>query len=207
MEGRRSDQQAGDEGKQEAHGARLAYFVRKFTGSHAVGRAFMPLQKEPKMASRPEDPGVRRRPHPRSTASILGHPIHAMLVPFPIAFFIGAFVTDIVYARTAYLMWQYFSIWLITAGLIMGSLAALFGLIDYFGSHEVRARRPATPHMLLNILAMLLSLVNAFVHSRDGWTAVVPDGIILSGIVVLILAASAWLGASLTYKHGVGVAE
>ena len=157
------------------------------------------------MATRPEQ--RRERRNPRSTASIFGHPIHAMLVPFPIAFFFGAFVTDIIYVRTANLMWQYFSIWLIVAGLIMGGLAALFGLIDYIGDREVRARRPATPHMLLNILAMIVSIFNAFVHSRDGWTAVVPSGIILSGIVVLILAVSAWLGASLTYKHGVGVAE
>jgi uncharacterized membrane protein len=130
-----------------------------------------------------------------------------MLIPFPITCFIGAFVTDIVYSRTANLMWQYFSIWLITAGLIMGTLAALTGFIDYFGDRRVRKARPATPHMLLNVLAMILSLVNAFVHSRDGWTAVVPQGLILSGVVTLILGVSAWLGGSLSYRHAVGVAE
>jgi uncharacterized membrane protein len=145
------------------------------------------------------------RTHPRSTARIFGHPIHPMLIPFPIAFFIGAFVTDIVYTQSANVTWQYFSIWLISAGLALGGLAAIFGFIDYFGDRRVRALRPATPHMLLNLLAMILSLVNAFVHSRDGWRAVVPEGIILSGVVVLILAVSAWLGGSLTYRHGVGV--
>lgn len=144
---------------------------------------------------------------PRSTARIMGHPIHAMLVTFPIAFFVGALVTDVVYARTANLMWQYFSIWLITAGLIMGGLAATAGLVDYLGDRRVRQAKPATPHMVLNILALALSLLNAFVHSRDGWTAVVPDGLVLSGVVVLILGVSAWLGGSLTYRHGVGVAE
>lgn len=147
------------------------------------------------------------RTRPRSTAQIAGHPIHAMLVTFPIAFLVGAFVTDVIYANTADLMWQYFSIWLITGGLIMGGLAALAGFVDYFGDRRVRAQKPATPHMALNVLAMLLSLVNAFVHSRDGWTAVVPQGLILSGIVVLILGVSAWLGGSLTYKHAVGVSE
>ena len=143
--------------------------------------------------------------HPRSTARIFGRPIHALLVPFPIAFFLGAFVTDLAYAHTANLSWQYFSVWLITAGLVMGGLAALAGLIDYLGDRQVRAQRPATPHMLLNIAALLLSLLNAFVHSRDGWTAVVPQGLVLSGVVVAILAVSGWLGASLTYRHGVGV--
>src|SRR3954469_823944 len=112
--------------------------------------------------------------HPRSTASIFGHPIHPMLVPFPIAFFTGALVTDVVYARTANLTWQYFSIWLITAGLVMGGFAALAGLIDYIGDRRIRAKRPATVHMLLNVTAWLAALLNAFVHSRDGWTAVVP---------------------------------
>ena len=145
------------------------------------------------------------RSHPRSTAKLFGHPIHPMLVPFPIVCWIGAFVTDIAYARTAYLQWQYFSIWLITAGLVMGGLAAVAGLIDYGGDRRVRAARPATPHMLLNITAFLLSLLNAFVHSRDGWTAVVPQGLILSGIVTLLLLVSAWLGGSLVYRHSVGV--
>lgn len=147
------------------------------------------------------------RTHPRSTAQIMGHPIHAMLVTFPIAFFVGAFVTDIVYAQTSNLTWQYFSIWLIVAGLVMGGLAALAGFVDYFGDRRVREKKPATPHMLLNVGAMLLSLLNAFVHSRDGWTAVVPQGLILSGVVVAMLGVSAWLGGSLTYRHGVGVAE
>ena len=149
----------------------------------------------------------RARANPRSTAKIFGHPIHPMIVPFPLAFFVAAFVTDIVYSHTDNLMWQYFSIWLITGGLVMGGLAALVGFIDYFGDREVRAQRPATPHMLLNVVAMLVALVNAFVHSRDGWTAVVPEGLILSGIVVLMLGVSSWLGGSLVYRHRVGVAE
>ena len=149
----------------------------------------------------------RSHVHPRSTARIGDHPIHPMLVPFPITCFIGALVTDIVYARSANLFWQYFSIWLITAGLVMGALAAVAGLIDYLGDRRIRAKRPATWHMLLNITAMILSLLNAFVHSRDGWTAVVPQGIILSGVVVAILGVSGWLGGSLVYRHRVGVAE
>lgn len=147
------------------------------------------------------------RRNPRSTASIFGHPIHPMLVPFPIVCFFGALVTDIAYARTENLMWQYFSIWLISAGLVMGALAALVGFIDYFGDRRVRTARPATLHMILNISVMIVALVNAFVHSRDGWTAVVPTGLTLSAITVVLLAVSAWLGGSLSYRHRVGVAE
>ena len=149
----------------------------------------------------------RDRHNPRSTAAIFGHPIHAMLVPFPVVCFIGAFVTDIVYSRSYNLQWQYFSIWLLAAGLLMGGLAAVAGFVDYFGDRRVRRTRAANWHMALNLLAWLLSLVNAFVHSRDGWTAVVPEGLILSGIVMLLLAVSGWLGQSLVYRHRVGVED
>lgn len=146
--------------------------------------------------------GVR---NPPSTASIAGHPIHALLVPFPIAFFVGALITDIAYWATAEIMWSNFSAWLITGGLITGALAALAGLIDFIGSRQVRALGPAWPHFLGNALALVLSFINILVHSRDGWTSVVPTGLALSAAVVLILMVTGWLGASMVFRHRVGV--
>jgi uncharacterized membrane protein len=70
-------------------------------------------------------------PNPRSIASIGGHPIHPMLVPFPIVCFVGAFVTDLVYWRSMSFIWATFSVWLLTAGLIMAAAAAIVGLIDF----------------------------------------------------------------------------
>lgn len=81
--------------------------------------------------------------HPRSTAALFGHPLHPMLIPFPIAAFIGALVTDIAYAETAFIMWSNFSAWLITVGLVTGALAAALGLIDYLGSQALRRRHAA----------------------------------------------------------------
>lgn len=148
-----------------------------------------------------------RHDNPPSTAKIAGHPIHPMLVPLPIASFIGAWITDIVYWRTADMQWANFSAWLLTAGLIFGGLAAVAGMVDYFGSDRVRSIRSARYHMWGNIVAMILSLVNAFVHSRDAYTSVVPTGLILSTIVVVILGVTAWLGGGLVYRHRVGVAN
>jgi uncharacterized membrane protein len=111
---------------------------------------------------------------PRSTARIAGHPIHPKLVPFPIVCFVGALLTDIAYWRTADIMWANFSAWLLAAGLAVGALAAIAGLIDFAGSRRVRAQRPAWPHMLGNLALVLVT---------------------------------AWLGSSLVYRHGVGVAE
>jgi uncharacterized membrane protein len=143
---------------------------------------------------------------PLSTARIAGHPIHPKLVPFPIVCFIGALFTDIAYASTADVMWANFSTWLLAAGMVMGVLAALAGLVDFIGNRRVRAQRSAWPHMLGNVVVLVLALFNNFVHSRDAWTSVVPTGLILSAATVAVMLVTAWLGASLVYRHRVGVA-
>ena len=143
--------------------------------------------------------------HPRSTATIAGHPIHPMLVPFPIVCFILVLVSDIAYWRTSNLMWHDFSSWLLLAGIVMGALAALFGAVDFIARREVRAQKPAWRHAIGNVVVMVLAIVNSFVHAGDGWTAIVPWGLILSAATVLLLLVTGWLGASLVYRHGVGV--
>jgi len=50
------------------------------------------------------------RETPGSTAQIANHPIHPMLVPFPIACFVGALVTDIAYSMTEQMMWELFCV-------------------------------------------------------------------------------------------------
>ena len=143
----------------------------------------------------------------RSTAQIAGHPIHPMLVPFPIVCFVGTLVTDIAYWRTAQMMWADVSAWLLTIGLVMGGLAAIAGLIDFLGNRLIRTLQPAWPHMVGNLVAWLVALLNALVHTRDAWTSVVPVGLILSVMTVLILPVTGWLGWALVYRHGVGASR
>jgi uncharacterized membrane protein len=128
-----------------------------------------------------------------------------MLVPFPIACFFGAFVTDLVYWWTDNTQWETFSVWLLSAGMVMAGFAVITGLIDFIGNRHIRALRPAWFHVLGNVVALVLGLINAFVHSRDGYTAVIPTGLILSTLVVLILMFTGWIGWSMVYRHGVGV--
>jgi|SRR5690349_19309941 len=129
-----------------------------------------------------------------------------MLVPIPIACFIGALLSDIAYALTAEMMWTDFSAWLILVGLIGGVLAAIAGLTDFLSNRGIRAQTPAWPHLLGNLAVLVLSFFNLLIHSRDAWTSVMPTGLILSIIVVLILPVTGWLGWAMVYRHGVGVA-
>lgn len=137
-------------------------------------------------------------------AAVAGHPIHAMLVHFPIAFFTLALFTDIAFWRTANIMWQNFSAWLLFAGLVFGGLAAVAGLTDFLLRRRIRRQAAAWAHMFGNVVLMGLALVNSFVHAGDGWTAVVPWGLALSAATVLLLIVTAWLGRSISNRVEAG---
>ncbi len=143
--------------------------------------------------------------YPRSTARIGGHPIHPMLVPIPIVCFTGTLLCDIAYWRTADIMWGDFSDWLVTIGVLASVLTALAGIIDFLGERRIRALPQAWIHGLGNGLALLLAIINAFVHTRDAYSSVVPTGLILSFLVVLILAVTGWNGWDMVYRHGVAL--
>src|ERR1043166_969665 len=87
---------------------------------------------------RTETAAARRPTNPRSTASIAGHPIHPMLIPFPIAFFVATFVCDLVFWGSRNADWFDATLWLLGAGLIMAALAAVAGLTDVIGEARVR---------------------------------------------------------------------
>ena len=145
--------------------------------------------------------------HPRSTAAFAGHPIHATLVPFPIVCFTLTLLTDIAFWQTSNLMWLHFSEWLLLAGLVFGAFAALAGAVDFLFSRAVRAPKPAWPHAIGGVIVLVLAIVNSLVHAGDGWTAVVPYGLLLSAVTVLVMAVTDWLGRSLVYRHRVGVSS
>ncbi len=117
-------------------------------------------------------------------------PLYPRLEAVPHAFFVAALVTDLAYWRSASVTWETFSVWLIAAGLLVAAVVAVAGLTDLAARRRTHPLTPPWPHVLGDALAAVLSLVNAFVHSRDGYTAVVPTGLMLSAMVVVILVAS-----------------
>jgi len=96
-------------------------------------------------------------------------------------------------------MWETFSDWLLTAGMIIAGLAIIAFVIDVVGGKQIRTL--TWPHAVGYVLAVLLSLVNAFVHSRDGYTAVVPTGLALSGLVVAVLILTAGVASALANRR------
>ena len=138
----------------------------------------------------------------RPTAKPRGRPIHKMLVSFSAAYFAGAFITDLVYWRIPDVLWGRFSVWLIAAGLVMAGLATVTYAIDLAAGRQID--RPAWPRVVGYAFAVLLSLMNAFIHSRDGYTAVVPTGLMLSGLVIVVLLLTAWICAAMANRPHLG---
>jgi uncharacterized membrane protein len=145
--------------------------------------------------------------NPRSTASIAGHPIHPMLIPFPIAFFIATFVCDLVYWQTANAAWATAAIWLLGAGLVMAALAAVVGLIDVIGDAQIRGLNDVWWHAGGNVVVVLIELYNWYARYTQGTAAVVPKGLILSLIAVCILVFTGWKGWDMIYRGRVGIAD
>jgi len=145
--------------------------------------------------------------NPRSTASIAGHPIHPMLIPFPVAFFVGAFVCDVVFWRTGNAYWATTSMWLLGAGLVMAALAAVAGLIDVLGEPRIRELRDVWWHAGGNVLMVLIQIYNWYSRYTEGPAAIVPRGLVLSLIVVGILLFTGWKGWQMVYRHHVGVSD
>ncbi len=140
-----------------------------------------------------------------STVAIAGHPLHPLMVTFPIAFLSGAFGADLGYWLTQDPFWARAALWLIGAGFIAGLLAALTGMLDFLKIDRVKKHRAGWIHMVGNVTAMVLTLVNWVLRWNNVESAVLPTGLILSAIVASLLAITGWYGAELVYRHKVAV--
>lgn len=130
--------------------------------------------------------------------------LHPFFVSIGGSLLMAAFATDIMYSQNSLMQWSNASEWLIAVGLLFALVAAVVLVI------EILLGRGPVSWLDFGLLAAaaLLSLVNAFVHSRDAWTSVVPQGIWLSGVVtllVLIVGIRGWTATRAPIvREGVG---
>jgi len=120
-----------------------------------------------------------------TTTGRAGFPLRTFFVPFPFVCFTLALITDIAYWQTSFLMWHNFSAWLLFAGLVFGGIGLVAGAIDMF-RRSTRILGPGWIAAIGYILMLVLAVVNSFVHAGDGWTAIVPNGLVLSALTVAL---------------------
>lgn len=138
-----------------------------------------------------------------SPATIAKHPIHPMLVVFPIGLWVFSLVSDVIYLFDPTPLWSELSFATIAGGLIGALAAAVTGFIDMLAIKDVRVGKIARDHMILNASAIVIFGLNLLLRISVEPGAPLP--IILSFAGILVLAVSGWLGGELVYVHGVGV--
>ena len=146
--------------------------------------------------------------NPKTTAAIGDHPLHPMIIPFPVAFLVGAPIADLAFIGTGDNFWARAAMWLIGAGIVMALVAAAAGFTDFFSEPRIRRLNDAWYHMVGNLAAVVLALVNFYLRYAQGAEAAIkPWGVVLSLIVVGILLFTGWKGWQLVYQHHVGVSD
>ncbi len=147
---------------------------------------------------------------PKSTPSyvaVAGHPIHPMLVTFPIAYLSGGLGSDLAYWWTGDPFWARVSLWVIGAGLLMGVLAALAGTLDFLLVREIRSHVTSWSHFLGAVMMLALTAANWWLRVPDPAAALLPWGIFLSAVGAVALGLAGWLGGKLVFEHNVGTGE
>src|SRR5580658_8485537 len=119
--------------------------------------------------------------------SIVAESIYGLLNPIPFGCFVGALIFDIIYSETAVMLWDKGAAWLIVFGLLFAVVPRLVNLTQVWVTSRHIATRTDRVDFWLNLVAIVVAIVNAFVHSRDAY-AVVPTGMWLSVCTVILLS-------------------
>jgi uncharacterized membrane protein len=140
----------------------------------------------------------------RTPASIAGHPIHPMLITFPVGLLIFSLICDLISLRSANLeTWATVALYTMVGGFVGALAAAIPGVIDFLSLTDSKVKKIALLHMSMNLVAVTLYAVNIWLRVNGTESRGTP--LLLSVVAVGILAISAWLGAEMVHKHGVGV--
>ena len=140
----------------------------------------------------------------RSRIALGKHPLHAMLVVFPIAFLTATPAADLAFWWSGDPFWARVAFWLSAAGFLAGSMAALVGLLEFLLIRRVRQRLAGWTHMLSAVTALSLAGANAQLRIDDPVAAALPWGLVLSAVMAGMVGVAAWIGGTLTFGHGIG---
>lgn len=141
-----------------------------------------------------------------SRIKLLGHPVHPMLIVFPLGLLSTAVVFDLFYVATGADDLAIFSFWALAAGLVGGLTAAVFGLVDWLGIPPgTRAKRLGAYHGIGNVVVVGLFALS-FV-TRLASPAYLPDPVplVLGLAGAAVALVTAWLGGELVYRLRIGV--
>jgi uncharacterized membrane protein len=137
-------------------------------------------------------------------ASFKGHPLHPMLIAFPVGLWGFSLVADLIhYWGLGGPTWSVVAYYTLAAGIVGALVAAVPGLIDLLSIQNAKAKRIGLAHMAINLLVVGLYVANFLLRRAEGYDNTL--GIAMSAAAVALLSVSAWLGGELVYVYGVAV--
>ena len=138
-------------------------------------------------------------------AKLLGHAIHQMLIPYPLALLTTAIIFDVVHLFTGTALWSIIAYWMIAAGIIGGLLAAVFGFLDWRAiPRQTRARSVGRLHGLGNVVMITLFVLSWLLRRGDpGSPSTMAVALALAGGALSLVTA--WLGGELVNRHAVAI--
>lgn len=140
-----------------------------------------------------------------SRMAISGHPIHPVLIHFPVAALMALVATDIAYLLTLDFFWARAGLWLAGVGALGGWVSGLIGLIDLVTVSRIRRLITAWCHGLFAVMLLSLASVNWLQRLPDPANTILPWGLYVSLLSALLIATTGYLGGRLVYEYAVGV--
>jgi uncharacterized membrane protein len=137
--------------------------------------------------------------------AIHGHPVHPMLIHFPVAALLGVIATDVAYAVTADLFWARAGFWLVTVGVCGGWISSFVGFADLMLVARIRCLITAWCHAVLAVMLLSLASFNWMLRWGDTALHILPWGLAISLLSGLIISVTSYLGGRLVYEQAVGV--
>jgi len=139
-----------------------------------------------------------------SPARINGHPIHPILVAFPIGLWVFSLVCDVVYIMGwGGSIWNDVAFYSMAGGIVGALLAAAPGLIDLISISDPKVKSIGIRHMTINLIIVALFAFNLWLRMGSAPGSQVPMALSVLGVV--LLGVSGWLGGEMVFKHAVGV--
>lgn len=140
-----------------------------------------------------------------SRFALAGHPIHPMLIPFPIALLLSAFGADLAFAASNDAFFARAALWLAGLGLVAAAVAASVGLADFVTIDRARVHTVGWVHAIGAGTTLVLAAASWLARLGDPIGAAVPWGLALSGLAAGALTVTGWAGGELPYRHLIGV--
>lgn len=140
-----------------------------------------------------------------SLMSISGHPIHPMLIHFPVAMLVAVIATDFAWLVTADSFWARAGVWLTGAGAAGVWISGLIGLIDLVCVSRIRRLTTAWTHAVLAVMVLSLASLNWLLRIDDAQANIIPWGLYVSLLTGGMISLTSFLGGRLVFEFAVGI--